>query len=91
MGVFDAMGTVRAEMPGLRRLHELMPRVPKDKHQFDFAPNGRQFDCLFDVSCRPYDLSLTSLGESPLHVPFDVSDRYYGGHAHGPGRLLALG
>ena len=63
-------------MPGLRRLHELMRRVPKDKHQFDFAPNGRQFDCLFDVSCRPYDLSLTSLGENPLHVTFDVSDRY---------------
>lgn len=88
----------KLQMTGLRRLHEMMAAVPTERHQFIYKVNGRVFDCLFWIGERPepnqeskaYELSLTSVGETPVHIPFRVDKRYYIDTAMAPENYRAL-
>ena len=68
--------STKMRMSGLQQMHLLMQKIPKDLHQFSYSVNNCEFDCLFDVSGNPYELSLTSVGKNPLHIVFVVSKHY---------------
>lgn len=78
--------STRIQMTGLRRLHEMMTTLPTERHQFVYKVNGngREFDCLFYVGSpvpdhepETYELSLTSTGLNPIHIPFAVNRWYW--------------
>lgn len=71
-------------MTSLQRLHQMMAAIPTERHQFSYKINEREFDCLFwtgspdpEQQPRTYELSLTSIGETPVHISFYVDKSYY--------------
>lgn len=64
------------KMISLAQLHRSMREIGVDIQKFGIKTGAAEFDCLFSTRSDPFHLALTSVGENPLYLGFEVRPGY---------------